>query len=178
MKQKQDIKVLCAWCNSLINEGVTMDGQVSHGICPDCHSAFLSDKPQTLKGFLDQLETPVLVVEDSSRILFANNPAVHLFDKTSEEIHGELGGDLMECENSRKPGGCGNTLHCKACAIRRSVKYSSSTGEALYNVPVRVAVEPSRGVQNIRSRISTIPRKNEKGESVVFLTIRDYERVD
>lgn len=35
MEEKQ-IKTVCAWCGKLIQDGVELDGHLSHGMCPDC----------------------------------------------------------------------------------------------------------------------------------------------
>jgi len=35
------IKAICAWCSALIREGETIDGHVTHGICPECAKKFL-----------------------------------------------------------------------------------------------------------------------------------------
>ncbi len=35
--------VVCAWCEQVIEEG---PGPVSHGMCPECHAAFLAMLPE------------------------------------------------------------------------------------------------------------------------------------
>jgi hypothetical protein len=32
----EKIKTICAWCDKVIQEGELIDGNPSHGICPDC----------------------------------------------------------------------------------------------------------------------------------------------
>lgn len=174
MRQNKDVKVICAWCNKTITEGLS--DIVSHGMCSDCYSKMNSKSPMGLKDFLDKLVVPVLVVQDSGRTLYANNAAEALLGKNYDEINGELGGDVFECTHSKKPGGCGGTTHCKACTIRQSVEHTFQTGESLYDIPATLKIKPSDVKYNIHSSITTVCKQDKEGKNFVYLTIRDFVR--
>ena len=37
------VKTVCAWCGKTIKEGETINGKVSHGICPKCKKEILKE---------------------------------------------------------------------------------------------------------------------------------------
>ena len=42
------MKVQCAWCSKVIEEG-NKDDQTSHGICPDCFKEIMKEVDETME---------------------------------------------------------------------------------------------------------------------------------
>ena len=56
---------------------------------------------------------------------------------------------------SQLPGGCGNTEHCQACAIRRSVTNTHLPGDSRRRVPAYQDIQTPHGMCEMRFTIST-----------------------
>ena len=158
----------CAWCKA---ELPTANGEPAHDItrcfCPACREFFSA--PQTLKPlqqYLDEIGFPILVMDDDVHVLGFNKPARSLLGSQLEGCPERHGGDVLECAYARLPGGCGNTVHCKACAIRRTVANTHTTGVGQVNVPAYQDIVTPGGVREIRFLIST-----EKAGDFVLLRI-------
>ena len=53
----------------------------------------------------------------------------------NEPLRGLRAGDVFECANARLPGGCGRTIHCSGCTLRRTVTDTFTTGRSHVRVP-------------------------------------------
>ena len=132
------IRTICAYCHATIAEEIaTGDDQTSHGMCGACEAHF---RPQWFEGvtlgeYLDRFGDPVLVVDGQGRVVAANRPMATLLGWPSRALAGLLGGDAMECQYARLPGGCGQTVHCKTCTIRRTVEATLGDGQPRLRVP-------------------------------------------
>jgi PAS domain-containing protein len=158
----------CAWCKA---ELPTENGDSVHVItrcfCPACLEYFSSPRsPKSLQQYLDEIKVPVLVMDDDVRVLGFNKSACALLGRRPEGCVGRYGGDVLECAYARLPGGCGNTEHCKACAIRITVTTTHATGDSKTNVPAYQDVVTAAGTREVRLLIST-----EKVGSFVLLRI-------
>lgn len=164
------MKVICAWCHQELEAAprhVDDSGsEVSHGICQSCKDYFLSGRHPTLDEFLNQLAVPVLVVDTQGMILLANRYALDILGRDLNRVQGYKGGDAMECAYARLPGGCGQTVHCKACTIRNNVLKTFDTGQSLQRVPAYLDCRTDDGVVRNRFQIST-----RKVEDTVLLRI-------
>jgi transcriptional regulator with PAS, ATPase and Fis domain len=163
---------LCSWCGKTIqvSEDQTSTMPISHGVCTECHGRALSTPPEKLREYLNQFEQPVMLVDEEGRILTANSAAAEAVGKPAEEIEQELGGVVMECVFATLPGGCGNTVHCKGCQIRRSVKHTATTKKPLLRVPATLTTQLPGTPVKIQYLIST-----EWAESGVLLRIDEVK---
>ena len=158
----------CAWCKA---ELPTENGGPAHVVtrcfCPACREYFSSPRNRmSLEQYLNQIGVPVLVMDDDVRVLGFNQPARTLLGHRIEGCLGRYGGDVLECAYARLPGGCGNTEHCKACAIRRTVTTTHATGDSKTNVPAYQDIVTPGGTREVRFLIST-----EKVGNFVLLRI-------
>ena len=120
------MKKICAWCGTwLIKDGEEdvrrTDTVVSHGICRNCLTNVQFQAGVKLQELLDALEAPVVAVDSDVVLKVVNDKARVLFGKTPEAIIGHRGGEVFECAHARLPGGCGRTMHCSGCTVRRTV---------------------------------------------------------
>ncbi len=133
------VKEVCAYCDKvLVESGADGEsgGDITPTICFDClRDIFAQPTGMPLQRFLKSLDEPVLVVDGAARILTANVPVLNMLGKKLESIRGLPGGDVFECAFARLPGGCGKTVHCSGCTIRRLVMETFETGKSFTRVP-------------------------------------------
>jgi PAS domain-containing protein len=130
------VRTACSYCRKVIREdpGASLT-DVSHGMCPECGAYFerlWAGMP--LAEYLDLLPAPVVVVSEDRRIVAANARFAALVGRSPEELRGLLGGEALACAHSRLPEGCGNTVHCRECTIRRVVTRVARTSRAIGSV--------------------------------------------
>lgn len=159
---------VCAWCNKdlMAKEEYASEGGISHGICSQCAIKVTNFEPRTIKQLLDYVHEPVFVIDSDGTVKTANQGGLEMLGKGMTEIENELGGDAFECSYSGVEGGCGNTEHCKTCAIRNIVMDTLSTGQGYINVPAFQSINTSDGTRILRFYIST-----EKVEECILLRI-------
>jgi hypothetical protein len=163
------MKIICAWCNKVLEDslqGELSNSGVSHGICLTCRDHFLGYCYPTLAEYLERLEAPILLVDADVNLLYANQEARQLLGKDLDDLQGFRGGEALECAYARLPGGCGSTIHCRECTIRRNVTETYQTGKALRQVPAYLNKQTPEGIQTLDLLIST-----EKVDHIVVVRI-------
>ncbi len=75
---------------------------------------------------------------------------------------------MFDCIHASKPGGCGETIHCKACTIRNTVEETFETGRSFHRIPATLKVIKKAETKDIASYIST-----EKSGDFVILKIEE-----
>ena len=164
---------VCAWCQAeLAADGASSDAPVSHGICAGCADEFLADDV-SLKTMLDRLGVPVVAVDADGRLLTASREAGEALGRSASELAGMKGGEAMACNHARLPGGCGQTVHCRTCTIRRTVMDSHEHGRSHTGVSAVQDQVCGGGTQRMEYRIST-----ERVGKVVLLKIDDARAVE
>ena len=122
----------CAWCRSEIRKIASTrypESEISHGICPACHNNIRFQEGVPLGEYLDSLPAPVYVVDGNGVVKGVNRRGCETLGKDPHEIVQHLGGDVFECAYARLPEGCGRTVHCSGCTIRRTVMRTFETGQ-------------------------------------------------
>ena len=162
------MKKMCAWCGTEIGPvGASKpDDAVTHGICDNCLDNFIFQEGVDLREFLDTLAAPILMVDSERVVRIANKTASALLGKQPDEIEGYRGGEVFECEYARLPEGCGQTVHCAGCAIRRTVMETLATGKSFSRVPATLRRHTPEEPQDVRFLIST-----EKVADTVLLRV-------
>jgi len=171
------MKRICAWCKKDLGASDTSDqagdAPITHGICGDCARRTLSFKAKPLRNFLDQFSKPVLLINAEGRILTGNSMGFTLLQKKPEEVEGELGGDAFGCSYADLPGGCGNTVHCRTCAIRINLMETLRSGKSKIRIPAYPDLHHVTGETRIRFLITT-----ERVGETVLLRIDDVAEVN
>ena len=67
-------------------------------------------------------------------------------------------GLFFDCVHSRLPEGCGRTIHCSGCVIRKSVATTFNTGEAQISIPATLNVESPDQLSEAVFEITTVKR--------------------
>lgn len=128
--------VLCAWCRKRIaGDERSEPSLASHGICPDCKDNFDFQEGGSLRRYIESMPFPVAALDSQMCLTFANSRACAILGKTFDEMSGDLLGDVFECAHARLPEGCGRTVHCSGCAIRRTLTNVHTSAQPQWRVP-------------------------------------------
>jgi PAS domain-containing protein len=151
------MRVICSYCRQVIREDPharVID--VSHGMCEPCARHFerlWAGIP--LGEYLDDLPSPVIVVDGNGRVLAMNQKLADLLGADRAAAVGLMGGEAFACVRSRLPEGCGRTVHCRECTIRRTVEEVARTGKP----KERVRAYLNRADGRVDLRVSARPAK-------------------
>lgn len=160
---------LCSWCNNEIN-APTPEVRNSRSIAPDvcaaCKEHFVFQMGVPLQTYLESLPAPIFVIDGDGVVRSANSEGYKMLNKGPRQVEKKLSGLVFECAYARLPEGCGRTVHCSGCAIRRSIYHTIETGESLIDVPATLRFARDGEPQDIAIRIST-----ERMGDVVLLRV-------
>ena len=163
------MKQVCSRCKKLIAEfdSKTHAGHVvTRSLCEDCRFRLAAQKGMALRAFLEGLGAPILAVDADGKVLAATGQIQDLAGSHVSSMEGRLCGEVFECEHSMLPEGCGRTVHCLGCAIRKAVTETYATGRSRRNVPAHISRAVSGASVETLFLIST-----EKAGEVILLRI-------
>jgi hypothetical protein len=151
------MRVICSYCRRTIRaDPHARVTDVSHGMCEPCGQHFerlWAGMP--VNEYLDDLGHPVLLMDGDARVIAMNAKLAELIGADQEATRGLTGGEAFACVHSRLPEGCGRSVHCRECAIRRAVETVARTGKPKERVAAYVDLEAGR----LDLRISAKPAK-------------------
>jgi hypothetical protein len=151
------MRVICSYCRRTIRaDPQARITDVSHGMCESCGRHFerlWAGMP--VDEYLDELATPVLLMDGEARVIAMNAKLADLIGADRKATRGLTGGEAFACVHSRLPEGCGRTVHCRECAVRRTVETVARTGKPQERVAAYLDVEAGR----IDLRLSAKPAK-------------------
>lgn len=127
------MKIICSYCRKDMGEKEPLeDTDPTHSICDECYAYYIDQiRGMSCSDYLDRYDVPILIVDRQGRVAASNRRAQEALGRSEREMTGLLGGEVMECEFARLPGGCGGTEHCLACSIRKTVEETFNTGESV-----------------------------------------------
>lgn len=149
---------ICSWCQEPIAPiaDKSCGIELSHGICKKCLQwARRNDSGRSLAEFVEELPVPVLIVDNDCRISMANGSAYRMLGVNKDRMEDKKSGEIMECQNARLPGGCGNTVHCRACTIRNTVMATYADGKVREMVPAYLDTQSDGQENQVMFYIST-----------------------
>jgi PAS domain-containing protein len=152
------VNLRCTRCGTELELGlVGSSGEpvISHGLCQRCARSLLAQRGVPLVEYLDGLGAPVAVVDHDGVVRAANEKLCELLSQDPSSVRGKLGGDVFECEYAALPEGCGRTIHCSACAIRRTVTDTFDSGISRERVPASLRQGNPGQARSIDLLIST-----------------------
>jgi hypothetical protein len=139
------MNLICAWCGASIERpgySQELDTVTSHGMCPACSAALISQNDGvSLQRHINSIPIPIVLVDRDNSIVGTNAKAVELLGGKPEAIVGLPFGTVFDCIHSRLPEGCGRTIHCSGCVIRKCVTTTFNTGAPQVSVPATLNVE-------------------------------------
>ena len=171
------IPKVCSWCKAdlgTVEGDFDMKYPVTHGMCANC-ARVVAENPdaKTFQEFLDGFGIPLMVVDGENLVLAASRQVKDLLGKESPRVVGRHFGDVIECPNARLAGGCGKTLHCQSCVIRKTVLKTHQTGEGCFLVPAYPDVQIGSKVKTLSMKITA-----EKVGTCVLLWIEEMRTLE
>lgn len=163
------MKCECAWCGTAlpsVEADNLPDHAVTHGICDDCGNQLLGEVGTPLYEFLEDLAIPVGIVNSNAQVVWASTAMCSLVGKEPANVEGRLGGDVFDCVHARTPQGCGNTIHCSGCTIRKAVTTTFKTGRSCVRIPAALKAARSGETPEIEMYVTT-----QKVDDVVLLRV-------
>jgi PAS domain len=154
------MRLVCAWCGTAIERpgySQTVEPETSHGMCPICSEALVSqERGATLQQHLDSIPIPILLINDGNSVVTMNAKACDILGRETGETHTPLFGKVFDCVHSRSAEGCGRTIHCSGCVIRRSVTMTFNTGESQVLVPATLSLASLDQISEAVTAITTV----------------------
>lgn len=140
------MRVMCSFCHAPLGEKPPFEKtDISHGACPACLEHYERQwDGLSLAEYLDDFGFPIAVVDQAGRFIAVNDAMADRLGRPARELTGLLGGEAMECVWARLPEGCGRTVHCETCTVRRTVRRAFETGEPQMRVPAWVQQDAGR----------------------------------
>ena len=149
------MRTLCAWCGRpIVDEPADPGGPISHGICAPCILAVEFDS-KPLHAFLQSTTDPVIAVDADGRLLGATRAFADLVGKEMDRLRDVLAGNAISCEYSALPEGCGHTVHCASCTVRRAFEETMASGEARVRIDATAYVQTAQGPARLVMQLST-----------------------
>lgn len=161
---------ICVRCKKqlLPQEDFRTDKVVTQGLCSFCTASFTQDVSPSVRKLLNIIVDPVLVLDNRGVVKTANESGLKLLAKDYPDIEGYPGGNVFGCVFASLPEGCGNTEHCRTCAIRNIVMDTLTGGKGYKNVPAFQNIQTPNGNRIMRFYVST-----EKVDDHILLRIDD-----
>lgn len=127
------MKLICSYCRREMGDKEPLeDMRTSHTMCPECFDYFIDQyHGLSFDEYLDRYDLPVFIMDSEARVVAFNRIAAETLGLARKKTTGLLAGEAMECVYARLPGGCGKTIHCAACAIRRMIEETFETGQPI-----------------------------------------------
>ncbi len=107
-------------------------------ICSSCRDNIIFQDGVQLQRYIESFAIPILVVDSNVKVTAVNSRACEILGKEPKTIVQHLGGNVFECEYARLPEGCGRTIHCSGCTIRKAVTKCFATGKPQSMVPAYI----------------------------------------
>ena len=154
------MSLVCPWCGTAIERlgySQTFEPETSHGICPVCSESHVSqERGASLQQHLDSIPIPVLLINDGNSVVTMNAKACDVLGRKTAESQTQLFGKVFDCVHSGSAEGCGRTIHCSGCAIRRSVTLTFNTGESQVLVPATLSIASPDLISEAITAITTV----------------------
>ncbi|MHC5055882.1 MAG: hypothetical protein ACYTKD_14325 [Planctomycetota bacterium] len=130
----------CSWCGKELGEaeeGPAPDAMAGD-VCDECARRLLAECGVELARYLEGLGGPVMLIDPEGVIVAASRQALEKLGMDASEVEGKLCGDVFRCVNASLPGGCGKTVNCPGCSLRRCVVATVESKESVSRAPVRL----------------------------------------
>ena len=125
-----------------------------------CADKLFADQAVSLQSIIDKLPIPVLIVDSDVTVSLLNKQAQETLGTSPERAVDRKGGELFDCVYSHLPGGCGRTIHCAGCALRRAITKTYETGEPQVFIPASLKRNDPDDPSSVILTVTTIKRGN------------------
>jgi len=144
----------CSRCHSVM-PAVAAEMPVTPDLCPQCVDYLELREVADVCDYLENLPAPILVLDGDNAVRGANSEARKAVSLDLPEITKLRGGDVFECAHAQLPGGCGRTVHCSGCTIRKAIIETLRSGEPKSKISVEVVQRKDGQDRRVPFQIST-----------------------
>ena len=90
-------------------------------------------KTEFLNTMFDNTPALMLLVSAEGRVTDVNRAVEARLGQPKAALLERLGGEVLQCVNAFKEGGCGRTMECQYCPVRTRVENTFATGQGIFN---------------------------------------------
>jgi hypothetical protein len=141
----EDNAIICGKCNKFPLKDVLQ--MISISAQYDIFSDFV----------LRELPLAVAIANSQFKIEMINIAAQHFFGLSNEEAASHMCGDVFKCVNASLPGGCGATLHCEKCILRKSI-FMAFQGEVVSRLKGKFTVLQDGEIKPLTLLVTAAPK--------------------
>ncbi|OFZ25682.1 MAG: hypothetical protein A2381_09225 [Bdellovibrionales bacterium RIFOXYB1_FULL_37_110] len=166
------MKRQCAWCGKGLGPVAlpTNKGgeEISHGICSMCEFHMkASSATMELNDYIEDFPHPIVITGNDRVILNANRVARVALGKDNVPVQKLPAGKVFECKNAFLPGGCGKTVHCGTCNLRKVIMDTFNFEKQYQDEQIIIEQAPDDSSRALKMSVSSL-----KIDGVVYLKIR------
>lgn len=166
---------ICRWCQTefSVTPKKCSDFIITGGSCISCDNiVFKSNNVITIRGFIDTIDIPILVLQAEPRQVFtANKKACELFGKGLHQMEGFRGGQVFDCVQSFTEAGCGKDINCENCDIKGAIIGTLTMGNSFENIKSTLDIKKDDKISTYLLQIST-----EKVGDLALVRIDEYKQ--
>ena len=111
-----------------------------------------------LQSYIDRMATPILLLDSNNTVVGMNLKACEMLGEKSTQTIRQPFGRVFDCVYSNHQEGCGRSIHCSGCEIRKSVTTTFDTGEPRTQVPATLSIQSADRLSDAVLTISTVRR--------------------
>ncbi len=148
---------VCGWCKKDLNpeQDHISDAPVTHGICSSCALQITTGTSRSAREMLNMVEEPVFLLGQGGVMHAANRSGCQLVGKEVDAVVDRMLGEVFECAEAGRPGGCGMSIHCSMCTMRNTLLETLDTGNSASKVPATRNLGSPEGERDVHFLIST-----------------------
>ena len=113
-----------------------------------------------MQHHIDSIPIPILLIDSNNTTLAMNTKASEMLGTSPEAVGGSQVGAVFDCVHSHLVEGCGRSIHCSGCAIRRSVADTYHTGQPQIAVSATLNIASPEKPSDVVFTITTV--RNDK----------------
>ena len=167
------MKRQCAWCGKgmgQVNSPIKSTSQeISHGICSTCEFHMrASSSIMELNEYIEDFPHPIVIADNNRIIINANKLARVALRKDFSPVNKLPAGKVFECKNAHLPGGCGKTVQCGTCKLRKLIMDTFNSDKQFLDELIILDQTPN---SNDSSRALKMSVSSLKIDGVVYLKI-------
>jgi len=163
----------CAWCKKemepIHSQSINASQEISHGICSICDFHMrASSSTMELNEYIEDFPQPIVITGNDRIIINANKLARATLNKDFSPVDKLPAGKVFECKNAHLSGGCGKTVHCGTCNLRKLIMDTFNSEKQFCDKLIIINQTPT---SNDSSRALRMSISSFKIDGVVYLKI-------
>jgi len=117
----------------------------------------------------DAMPMPVFVVDEDVCILEYNSAAAKLLNGNREAVLRSRGGEVLHCVHSTEdPRGCGFSVVCPDCVVRKAVRSAAKGGDVVREW-ADLELKAEGGCKHVKVRVSSKPFTYEQHSFILLI---------